>query len=429
MKKYLDINVYEAAKMRVEYLFDEFENIYCSFSGGKDSSVCMHLMCEEAKKRNRKIGVLFIDTEAQYEFTIEHVEKMFKKYERYIDKYWVCLPMETDNNLSFSEQLWSWWDPDKKDLWVRDMPKDVINLDNNPIDYYDYKMTFEEFVAKFGNWYGNDEKTACVIGIRTQESLNRWRAIKGDKGMYKDKRYTTKINENVYNFYPIYDWETADIWKFYGKTGLEYNEYYDLMYLAGASIHQMRIDEPFGDEAKAGLNMFRVLEPKTWSKVVMRVNGANLGSIYSGTEIMGKNYKLPEGHTWKSFTEFLLDTLPIDAANHYRGKFDTFIKWWIEKGSGMPKDQIKILEEKYSEKIVNTHELSTRGKKDKEVIRFLEVVDEIPELDTKVDVLTWKRMAMCIIKNDYWCKSLNFGLNKMQQQKKKDAMEKYKTIL
>ena len=429
MKKYLDMNVLEAAQQRVAYIFDEFDNIYVSFSGGKDSGVCMHLMCDEARRRNRKIGVLFIDTEAQYSFTIEYVKSVLKEYEDVIIPMWVCLPMETDNNLSYSEMLWSWWDPDKKDVWVRDMPKNVINLDNNPIDYYRYKMTFEEFVAKFGNWYGKGEKTACVVGIRTQESLNRWRAIKGEKSKYKDKSYSTKVNDNVYNFYPIYDWKVDDIWIYYGKTGYEYNEYYDLMHLAGASIHKMRIDEPFGDEAKAGLNMFRVLEPKTWSKVVMRVSGANFGNIYSGTELMGKNYKLPEGHTWKSLTQFLLDTLPKDAADHYRNRFEKFINWWIEKGSGMTEEQIKILEQKYSDKIVNTQKLSTRGKRDKKVVKFLDVVDEIPELDTKVDVLSWKRMAMCIIKNDYWCKSLSFGLTKAQQQKKKEVMEKYKEVL
>lgn len=38
--------------------------------------------------------------------------------------------MTTNNGLSYYEQLWSWWDEDVKDRWVRDMPKHkyVINL-------------------------------------------------------------------------------------------------------------------------------------------------------------------------------------------------------------------------------------------------------------------------------------------------------------
>ena len=34
VKKYLDINVYEATQARLKYIFEHFENIYVSFSGG-----------------------------------------------------------------------------------------------------------------------------------------------------------------------------------------------------------------------------------------------------------------------------------------------------------------------------------------------------------------------------------------------------------
>jgi predicted phosphoadenosine phosphosulfate sulfurtransferase len=89
----------------------------------------------------------------------------------------------------------------------------------------------------------------------------------------------------------------------------------------------MRVDEPFGNEAKAGLNMFRIIEPQTWAKVVNRVSGANFGNIYGGSKIMNANFKLPKNHTWKSFTKFLLNTLPKETADNYRSKFIKFIKY------------------------------------------------------------------------------------------------------
>lgn len=432
MKKNCRLNVHDAAIERVQYIFNEFENIYVSFSGGKDSGVCMHLMCEEARSRNRKIGVLFIDIEAHYQMTVDYALEMMNEYKDVIIPYWVCLPMETDNSLSYDEMTWAWWETDKKDIWVREMPtmEYVINVDNNPIDYYEYKMTFEDFVAKFGNWYGKGEKTACIVGIRTQESLNRWRAINNEnKSRYKNAKYSTKVDNNVYNFYPIFDWKTEDIWTYYGKEEKIYNKFYDLMYQAGVSINQMRIDEPFGDTAKAGLNMFKVIEPKTWVKIVGRVAGANFGNIYANTSINSAHYKLPPGHTWESFTNFLLDTLPKNASDHYKEKFNKFIKWWTETGSGMRKEDIDILHMNYSGATFRTGELSTRGNKDKEVIKFNYVVDTIPELDTKQDVLTWKRMAMCIIKNDYFCKSLSFGISKEQLKRRKEVMKKYEQIL
>ena len=247
--------------------------------------------------------------------------------------------------------------------------------------------------------------------------------------MYKDKNYSTKVNENVYNFYPIYDWSVEDIWTYNGKFQKDYNKLYDLFYKAGVSIHKMRVDEPFGNEAKAGLSMFRVIEPDTWAKVVNRVSGANFGNIYSGNKIMNAHYKLPKNHTWKSFTFFLLDTLPPEISEHYKIKFSKFIKYWVEKGCPVSEEHIKIMEETCPDAIINTHEFSRRGKGDKEVIKFTKVVDEIPGVDNKDDVLTWRRMAMCIIKNDYTCKSLSFGMTKDLTVRQKAIMEKYKNII
>jgi predicted phosphoadenosine phosphosulfate sulfurtransferase len=86
LKQYREKNVLEAAKERVAIAFDRFEKIYVSFSGGKDSSVMMHLVLAEAIKRNRKVGVLVIDLEAQYKSTIEHIAEMVEHYRESIDR-------------------------------------------------------------------------------------------------------------------------------------------------------------------------------------------------------------------------------------------------------------------------------------------------------------------------------------------------------
>lgn len=431
MKKYVNVSVYDAAKERISYIFDEFDNICVSFSGGKDSGVVLNLCIDEARKRNRKIGALFIDLEAFYEKTIEYVERIFKDNEDVLTPYWVCLPMESPNSLSYLEPTWIWWDKEKEPIWVRNMPKNkwVINEDNNPINFYKKNMPFEEFIKHFGGWYGNGQKTATLVGIRTDESLNRFRAIAGNKQTYDNKNFSTKVSEGVYNFYPIYDWSVEDIWIYNGKFEKDYNKLYDMFYKAGVSIHKMRVDEPFGNEAKAGLSLFRVIEPNTWAKVVNRVSGANFGNIYSGNKIMSANYKLPKNHTWKSFTYFLLDTLPKETAEHYKSKFDKFIKYWIDTGCPVAPDHIEIMEQVCPDDIINTHEFSKRGKGDKEVIKFINVVDEIPGVDNKDDVLTWKRMCMCIIKNDFTCKSLSFGMTKDLTVRQQSIMNKYKNII
>ena len=297
-------------------------------------------------------------------------------------------------------------------------------------------MPFEKFILYMGDWYGQGKKTAQLVGIRTDESLNRWRAVAADnaqKNNYisesgKSITWSEKMSDTCYSFYPIYDWTVTDDWTYYGKYGKPYNHLYDLFYRAGISLPKMRVDEPFGNEAKAGLNMFRVIEPETWARVVNRVSGANFGNIYAGKKIMNSKYTLPKGHTWKSFCKFLLTTLPEETANNYRRKFIKFIKYWARTGCPVRDDFIKEIESTAPGAYENTHKFSRRGNGDKEVIRARKVLDELPGIDNKQDLCTWKRMAMCIIKNDYICKGLCFGITKDLTLRQKAIIEKYKNI-
>src|SRR5690606_38192160 len=123
---------------------------------------------------------------------------------------------------------------------------------------------------------------------------------------------------NVYNFYPIYDWLTEDIWTANAKFDWTYNKLYDLFYQAGISIHQMRVASPFNDYAKESLHLYRVIDPNNWGKMVSRVNGVNFTGIYGGTAAMGwKSITLPKGHTWESYMYFLLSTLPEQTRVNY----------------------------------------------------------------------------------------------------------------
>jgi predicted phosphoadenosine phosphosulfate sulfurtransferase len=77
--------------------------------------------------------------------------------------------------------------------------------------------------------------------------------------------------------------------------------------------------EPFNDWALSSLKLYRAIEPNIWGRMVGRVNGANFTSIVGGTTARGwKNIKLPKGHTWKSYVEFLLKTLPDETRKSMR---------------------------------------------------------------------------------------------------------------
>lgn len=435
MLAYQKKNVYQAALERIEYVFSNFKNIYVSFSGGKDSGVLLNLVLDymHLNQIKEKISVLHIDVEASYKNTMDFVQTMFLNNLYLIEPYWVCLPMITTNAVSMYEPFWIFWDPEKKEKWVRDMPPYdfIINSKNNPFDFYKASMTFEEFVSLFGDWLNQKnsaDKTACLVGIRADESLNRYHAVNRDnKATFQGKRYSTRISENTYNFYPICDWRVEDIWTYNGKFHKPYNHLYDLFYKAGVPLSKMRICEPYGDEQKAGLNLFKVIEPATWVKVLDRVSGANFGNIYCGTKATGaRRISLPEGHTWRSYCKFLLRTLPEETRKIYIQKFVKFIRYWHRTGSPVTDEDILELD---PDMIVNTHQFSNRGNKDKYVVKFKYIPDVLPGLDNKTDFLSWKRMCMAILKNDILCSSLSFSITKRQILRQQELIEKYKAML
>lgn len=388
-KKYIELDVLKASKQRIKKVFDSFENFYISFSGGKDSTVMTHLVLTEARKRNIKVGLLIIDLEAQYHATIYHIEEIINEYFDVIDLHWVCPELLLRNAVSDFEPKWCCWDENEKEKWVRQKPK--LQSDLSQYDFYQPKMEFEEFMVLFGKWYAKDKLTAGFIGIRADESLHRYRAITAQKQnlIFQDWKWSTKISNNLFNIYPIYDWRTEDIWVFHGKTNLSHNKVYDLMTKAGVKLSNQRLCQPFGDDQKRGLWLYHILEPETWYKLLNRVSGVNSGSLYihENGNINGYNdVTKPVNHTWKSYTNYLLKSLPSKTQKNYKDRFKKFIAGWIKRGYDF-------------------------------------IPDEAPhELEVKCWAPSWKRMSRCILRNDYYCKGLG------QTQPLSEAYEKYKSI-
>lgn len=391
-KRPLAINVLEAAKERISFTFDNFERIYLSFSAGKDSTVMLHLVMDEAIKRNRKIGLLLVDLEAQYALTMNFALACFAQYKDHIEPYWCALPLALRNAVSVYEPKWLSWDPERKDAWVRTPPELAIT-DHAAFDWFHQGMEFEEFVPLFGEWYAQGKSCACFVGIRSDESLNRFRTIcQSKKTTFKSKRWTSLVTENVFNAYPIYDWRTEDIWTYHAKNPERpYNRLYDLMHKAGLKLSQMRICQPYGDDQRRGLWMFHLIEPETWVKVVARVNGANGGALYvqEWGNINGyRGVTKPPQHTWKSFSKLLIDSMPPKSQEHYRNKVVLFEKWWMERGyeKGIPD----------------------------EAAYEMEAARKAP---------SWRRVCKSLLRNDYWGKGMGFS------QHKSDAYEKYLTLM
>lgn len=389
-KQYINSNVLDASRDRIAKIFDTYEKYYISFSGGKDSTVMMHLVMHEAIKRNKIVGILIIDLEAQYSNTITHIRNMIDMYKDHIDLHWFCGELLLRNAVSDFQPKWVCWDEDNKHLWVREKPKEESDLSQYP--FYVPKMEFEELMVIFGKWYAGDQLTAGFIGIRADESLHRYRAIVATKKnlTYNGWKWTTRLTEKLYNVYPIYDWRTEDIWVFHSRfKELPHNKVYDLMTMAGVKLSNQRLCQPYGDDQRKGLWLYHILEPNTWYKLLNRVSGVNSGALYiqeTGNMTGYNDVTKPDNHTWESYTNYLLKSLPYKMQLHYKERFKKFIVGWKKRG-------------------------------------YEQIPDQAPhELEVKCWAPSWKRMARCVLRNDYYCKGLG------QTQPKSEAYEKYKAI-
>ena len=375
-------SVIEAARERINKALDIIPHPFVSFSGGKDSTVMLHLVMEEAMKRSRRIGVLIVDLEAQYTDTIVNINNLISLYQDHIDLHWVCAELKLRNATSVFEPQWVCWDNTKQDQWVRPTPERAADL--SQYDFYQSGMEFEEFVPLFGEWYGGNELSCAFVGIRADESLNRYKTVavfKKQKTL-DGKGWSTQVSNACYNVYPIYDWKASDIWKYHSVySDKPYNKVYDKMQMAGVPIKHQRLCQPYGDTQRRGLWLYSVLEPQTWSKLIHRVIGANSYALYAQEtgNINGEGYiTKPSNLTWEQYSKILLKSLPRKTAEHYAVRIRRFIGGWSKRGYSVIPDE---------------------ADKNVENLQFAP---------------SWRRVCRTLLRNDYWCKGLGFSQPKSE---------------
>lgn len=426
------MNVYEAALKRVAFLFEEFDNVVVSFSGGKDSGVMLNICHDYAKEHGclDKMAVVHMDYEAQYQQTTDYVAETFRKLDD-VKRFWLCIPIHAQCACRMDAGFWIPWEKNKREIWCREMPTFdyVINEDNMEfqIDDSDFEVP-KDFYRWFCEKYG---RTVSLVGIRSQESYSRQKVIRSMKGTivkYKGLNYVVDnvAGENLFTAYPIYDWRTEDVWVANARFGWEYNKLYDLFFKAGLSIDKMRVASPFNDCGVHTLKLYKVIDPNNWSKMVGRVNGANFAGIYGGTTAMGwRTITLPKGHTWKSYCYFLLSTMDAKTRKHYERILATSIEYWCEKGGYV---DCEIIPELEALKADYKDEGRSERFPTNRILKFASYPDS---MDTKsfAKLPSYKRMCVCIMKNDYYCQYMGFGKTKEAIENRKATLEKYRSIL
>jgi len=322
-RKFLDADVLELARGRLVETFDRFDHVAVAFSGGKDSTVALHLTLEEAQRRGRlPLDVFFWDEEAIHPPTIEYVDRVRQNPD--VALRWLCVPHVHRNACSRKQPYWYPWAAEAEDLWCRPLPEHGLRT----LPGYDglvpeKRKTIPDAITHV--FPDTSATVGVVTGIRAQESLRRLRIV--TKRQTDNWISSVDGGRHIHLLKPIYDWRTEDVWTAPMRFGWDYNHTYDVYNKIGTPKHNQRVCPPFGEEPLGSLWQYAQCFPDLWEKMLRRVPGAAAAGRYSQSPLYGFGASDPgAGESWQAAITKVLARWPEDL----RTQIATRIKAMIE---------------------------------------------------------------------------------------------------
>lgn len=308
-KLYLQQNVLDAAQERIALLFDDFEQIVVSVSGGKDSTVLLDLCRQEAIRRGRTIGAFFLDQEAEYQSTIDQVRYMMQLPG--IVPYWYQVPLRMTNATSLRvDFLYAWGEGEQ---WMREKDPLAIHAIEEK-----YPQRFYPFFGWWEKNYWQQGTTCSIVGLRAEESLNRFRSMVKHPG-HRNLPWTSA--GHTIKAYPLYDWTFEDVWHYIAENNLQYNHVYDFMHLHGHRIQNVRVSYLGHENSFKCLPDLHEFEPETYRKLLERMPGIHVAARYAGESMIFQARKLPPRFSsWRAYRDFLLETTPSQHKERFAAR-------------------------------------------------------------------------------------------------------------
>ncbi len=312
MKIFLKQNVWDAAYERMTYLFNEFDEVVVSFSGGKDSTVTLEMALLVAKDLGRlPLTVLWLDQEAEWQAVADYVKRVM--YRDSVNPHWLQVPIKLFNATTMDYPWLNCWA--EGDKWMRE--KDPVSI---KINDYGTDRFFKMFPAYLKKHY-KGKSVALLGGVRAEESPNR-RAGLINGATYKDITWGKVYDKDQghYVFYPLYDWGYVDIWKAIHDNAWDYCTIYNEFYRYGISPYKMRVSNLHHETAVDQLFYLHELEGDTWNALTERLKGVNQAKHFDKSDMFSASSLPYMFKDWREYRDHLLNNLIRDEG--YRKKME-----------------------------------------------------------------------------------------------------------
>ena len=305
-------NVYETTKERIRFIFDEFygkRKIVVSFSGGKDSTVILHIVKEIMDERGIKtIPVFFCDQEVEAPQTIEYIRYIMNL--NWVEPYWVQSFFQEWNA---SKGGWfNVWGIGEK--WCREKePKGTFTDVDYPV-----KQHFKAVLDSMQSYHFGQDYVA-IGGVRIQESTTRRCGLTRGK-CYKDITWGKTANtKGGLVLYPIWDWLLNDVWYYIFSNKIKYCSLYNY-YITMKPLMKCRVSSFIHENSIQGLKEIREVSPEFYKAAYRRVENVNT-TVQAYESLWKYASELPKYfESWTEYVNYLADHIIEQEKNRTKIK-------------------------------------------------------------------------------------------------------------
>ncbi len=320
-----DIDVVQAAEIRIKNVFKNGVRVYMSFSGGKDSLCLAHIvlkLIQSGEINPSQLVVQFIDEEAIFPCIEKTVAEWRRKFILLGAAFeWYCVEVKHYNcfNELSNDESFICWDRYKQDVWVRKPPAFAIR--NHP-SLKERTDTYQEFCTRAFT------DGITIVGVRASESIQRL-------------QYMSKMNMNSgkltkrRQIFPIYDWRDNDVWLYLKENKVDIPNIYLYLWQAGHTKKQLRVSQFFSIDTARSLVKMNEYYPDLMERIIRREPNAYLAALYWDSEMFGrssetrrqleqteeKDYKALLIHMFKNFDKYFDTPHKKKIAKSYKNFF------------------------------------------------------------------------------------------------------------